>query len=110
MNYNVVRVIIIWIFQLDCSDLKIVFYTNALLPAQVLMMNEIYEALKRNCQSTTIRATIAQFEACAKDAKQLKVFGNNDQLLLYSLYKQSTVGDVNTAKPSVLNPVATAKW
>lgn len=53
-----------------------------------------------------------QFEQAAADSKNLADRPSNDTLLqLYSLYKQSTEGDVNTDPPS--NPfdfVAKAKY
>lgn len=35
---------------------------------------------------------------------------NDDKLLLYSFYKQSTVGNCNTKKPSSFNFEDAAKW
>lgn len=53
-----------------------------------------------------------QFEQAAEDSKNLSERPSNDSLLqLYSLYKQATVGDVNTDPPG--NPfdfVAKAKY
>jgi acyl-CoA-binding protein len=53
-----------------------------------------------------------QFEQAVADSKNLTQKPDNSTLLqLYSLYKQSTVGDVNTESPS--NPfdfVAKAKY
>lgn len=53
-----------------------------------------------------------QFEQAAADSKKLPERPSNDTLLqLYSLYKQGSVGDVNTDPPS--NPfdfVAKAKY
>jgi diazepam-binding inhibitor (GABA receptor modulating acyl-CoA-binding protein) len=53
-----------------------------------------------------------QFEEAAEESKNLSERPSNDTLLqLYSLYKQSTAGDVNTEAPS--NPfdfVAKAKY
>ncbi|PWN29034.1 acyl-CoA-binding protein [Jaminaea rosea] len=34
----------------------------------------------------------------------------DDQLTFYSLYKQATVGDVNTSRPGMLDFVGKAKW
>jgi diazepam-binding inhibitor (GABA receptor modulating acyl-CoA-binding protein) len=54
----------------------------------------------------------AQFEQAAAESKDLSEKPSNDTLLqLYSLYKQSTEGDVNTEPPS--NPfdfVSKAKY
>ena len=35
---------------------------------------------------------------------------NEDKLMLYGLFKQSTVGDVNIECPSIFNVTARAKW
>lgn len=35
---------------------------------------------------------------------------NNTMLRLYGLYKQATVGDVNTSRPSQFDFVGRAKW
>jgi acyl-CoA-binding protein len=35
---------------------------------------------------------------------------NNTLLQLYALYKQATVGDVNTSRPSQFDFVGRAKW
>ena len=51
-----------------------------------------------------------KFEEAAEAVKSLTQCSDNDKLILYSLYKQSTVGDVNIAKPSALNIEAHAKW
>jgi len=54
----------------------------------------------------------AQFEQAAIDSKQLSEKPSNETLLqLYSLYKQSTEGDINTEPPT--NPfdfVSKAKY
>ena len=55
---------------------------------------------------------VKQFEEAAEDSKNLRERPSNDTLLqLYSLYKQSTEGDIHTEAPS--NPfdfVAKAKY
>ncbi|KAK9315769.1 acyl-CoA-binding protein [Lipomyces starkeyi] len=53
----------------------------------------------------------AEFEKAAADVQQLKVLPKDDELLkLYALYKQATVGDNETAKPSVFDFKAKYKW
>lgn len=43
--------------------------------------------------------------------KNLKETPSNDQLLeIYALYKQATVGDVNTERPGMLDFKGKAKW
>lgn len=52
-----------------------------------------------------------QFDKAAEDVKNLKETPKDDQLLeLYALYKQATVGDVNTARPGLLDFKGKAKW
>ncbi|XP_013881573.1 acyl-CoA-binding protein [Austrofundulus limnaeus] len=53
----------------------------------------------------------AKFDAAAAEAKQLKTKPQDDEMLkLYSLFKQATVGDVNTARPGMLDFTGKAKW
>uniref|UniRef100_A0A3P8RTF1 Acyl-CoA binding domain containing 7 n=1 Tax=Amphiprion percula TaxID=161767 RepID=A0A3P8RTF1_AMPPE len=50
----------------------------------------------------------ADFEKAAEDVKKVKTRPTDEELLeLYSLYKQATVGDVNTA---LTDPKGKAKW
>jgi len=35
---------------------------------------------------------------------------NDEKLVLYKFYKQATVGDVNTARPGMLDFAGKAKW
>lgn len=52
-----------------------------------------------------------QFEQAAADAQQLPTRPDNAVLLqLYALYKQATVGDVNTKRPGMMDFVGRAKW
>lgn len=51
-----------------------------------------------------------QFNAAAKRLSGLTWLSNEQKLQFYALYKQSTVGDVNTAQPWSINMVAKAKW
>eukprot|EP00891_Asterochloris_glomerata_P006802 jgi/Astpho2/6802/Aster-07245 len=53
----------------------------------------------------------AEFSKAAEDAKKLpENVSNDDKLILYGLYKQATVGDVNTNKPGMFDPKGKAKW
>ena len=53
----------------------------------------------------------AQFDQAQKDVRKLtKKPSDNDLLALYSLFKQATEGDVNGARPGMLNIVARAKY
>ncbi|KAK3543563.1 hypothetical protein QTP70_023900 [Hemibagrus guttatus] len=51
------------------------------------------------------------FQKAAEEVKQLKSKpGDAEMLEIYSLYKQATVGDVNTARPGMLDFTGKAKW
>lgn len=51
------------------------------------------------------------FEEKAEAVKNLKEKPTDQELLdLYALYKQVTVGDVNTARPGMLDFKGKAKW
>lgn len=53
----------------------------------------------------------ARFAAAAEASKTLPERPDNDTLLkLYSLYKQSTVGDVEGSRPGFMDPVGRAKY
>ena len=43
---------------------------------------------------------IQQFNNAAENVKSLSFVSDDNKLKLYGLYKQATVGDVNTARPS----------
>ncbi|XP_015257727.1 acyl-CoA-binding protein [Cyprinodon tularosa] len=52
-----------------------------------------------------------KFDAAAAEVKQLKAKPSDEEMLqLYSLFKQATVGDVNTARPGMLDFTGKAKW
>lgn len=52
-----------------------------------------------------------QFDKAVEDVKNLKETPSDDRLLeLYALYKQATVGDVNTTRPGILDFKGKAKW
>ncbi|XP_067891240.1 acyl-CoA-binding protein [Heterodontus francisci] len=51
------------------------------------------------------------FEKAAEEVKQLKSKPSDEEMLvIYSLYKQATVGDVNTNRPGMLDMKGKAKW
>ncbi|KAM9807150.1 acyl-CoA-binding domain-containing protein 7 [Syngnathus typhle] len=55
--------------------------------------------------------SVAEFEKAAEDVKNLKTRPSDQELLdLYGLYKQSTVGDINTDRPGMLDLKGKAKW
>lgn len=51
------------------------------------------------------------FDKAAEDVKNLKETPADDVLLeLYALFKQATVGDVNTTRPGLFDLKGKAKW
>lgn len=56
----------------------------------------------------------ATFDQAANAAREYGRNGgqmsNEDALILYSLFKQATVGDVNTDRPGIFSPTDRAKW
>ncbi len=53
----------------------------------------------------------SQFEQAARESTELRPRPDNQTLLqLYALYKQATVGDVNTKRPGLTDFVGRAKW
>ncbi|XP_028819927.1 acyl-CoA-binding protein [Denticeps clupeoides] len=51
------------------------------------------------------------FQKAAEEVKQLKAKPSDAEMLeVYALYKQATVGDVNTARPGMLDFTGKAKW
>ncbi|GAA0162120.1 transfer/carrier protein [Lithospermum erythrorhizon] len=51
------------------------------------------------------------FEEHAEKAKTLpESTSNENKLILYGLFKQSTVGNVNTSRPGMFNMRDRAKW
>ncbi|KAL4379105.1 hypothetical protein GQ457_02G039810 [Hibiscus cannabinus] len=52
-----------------------------------------------------------EFEEYAEKAKTLpENTTNEDKLILYGLFKQATVGPVNTSRPGIFNLREKAKW
>jgi diazepam-binding inhibitor (GABA receptor modulating acyl-CoA-binding protein) len=53
----------------------------------------------------------SEFLKAAEDVKKLKTKPTDNEMLeLYSYYKQATVGDINTARPGMLDFAGKAKW
>ncbi|XP_058888379.1 acyl-CoA-binding protein-like isoform X2 [Acipenser ruthenus] len=53
----------------------------------------------------------ADFDKAAEEVKNLKSQPSDQEMLeIYSLFKQATVGDVNTARPGMLDFKGKAKW
>ncbi|CAG8651432.1 16979_t:CDS:2 [Dentiscutata erythropus] len=55
------------------------------------------------------------FDNAAQDFEKIVTqhsssISNEEQLAGYGLFKQSTVGDINTSKPNILDQKGRAKW
>ena len=50
------------------------------------------------------------FEDAASEARKLREVTNDDLLTLYKYYKQATLGDCDTERPSMFNMEGRAKW
>ncbi|KAL9230748.1 hypothetical protein vseg_006060 [Gypsophila vaccaria] len=51
------------------------------------------------------------FEKHAEKVKSLTTLpSNEDLLILYGLFKQATVGNVDTSRPGIFDPKGRAKW
>lgn len=51
-----------------------------------------------------------EFNEAATKLTSYKFLSNEQKLQFYGLYKQATVGNVNTPQPWSINMVAKAKW
>ncbi|CAH1238155.1 DBI [Branchiostoma lanceolatum] len=53
----------------------------------------------------------ADFEKAAEEVKTLKSSPTDEEKLeIYALFKQAKIGDVNTARPGMLDFTGKAKW
>ncbi|XP_023682401.1 acyl-CoA-binding protein [Paramormyrops kingsleyae] len=53
----------------------------------------------------------ADFDKAAEEVKNLKAKPNDEEMLeIYSLFKQATVGDVNTTRPGMFDFTGKVKW
>nr|ACQ58557.1 Acyl-CoA-binding protein [Anoplopoma fimbria] len=53
----------------------------------------------------------AQFDTAASEVKQLKAKpADGEMLQVYALFKQATVGEVNTGRPGMFDFTGKAKW
>lgn len=69
------------------------------------------EELKKTVDDLgNLLVTDEEFNEAAEMVKAVTNLADNDRLQLYGLYKQSTVGDVNTSRPWAVEFVACAKW
>ncbi|XP_012285600.1 acyl-CoA-binding protein homolog [Orussus abietinus] len=52
-----------------------------------------------------------RFETAAVEVKNISKLPTNEELLeLYALFKQATVGDIDTQRPGMLDRKGRAKW
>ena len=60
---------------------------------------------------TKTQNNIMDFQKASENVKTLQQKPSDDDMLkLYGLYKQATIGDVNTDRPSFWDMVGKAKW
>ena len=54
---------------------------------------------------------MSAFNTAADEVKTLASKPNNDEMLkIYGLYKQATIGDVNTTRPGIFDQNGRYKW
>ncbi|KAK8720936.1 hypothetical protein OTU49_013022, partial [Cherax quadricarinatus] len=69
------------------------------------------DSLHQLLHSTSNMALEQDFNEAAEKVKKLKTKPNDEELKeLYGLYKQVTVGDINTERPGMLDFTGKAKW
>lgn len=60
--------------------------------------------------SVNVNVNDLLFTQATQDIKLLPTPDDDTLLILYSYYKQATIGDINTEKPSFFNFKDTLKW
>ena len=69
------------------------------------------EELKKLVESLgNVQVSDEEFEQAAEAVKAVTTVTDDDRLQLYGLFKQVTVGNINTTKPWAFEFVAAAKW
>ncbi|KAL1138264.1 hypothetical protein AAG570_009953, partial [Ranatra chinensis] len=73
---------------------------------------EAWDKKKGMSKEAAMEAYIAKdFNKAVEDVKNLESTPKDDELLeIYALFKQATVGDINTAKPGMFDFKGKAKW
>ncbi len=66
--------------------------------------------LKEFVGKVDLLVTDTEFEEAAEMVKAVSNVTDDNRLQLYGLYKQVTVGDVNTKRPWGIDFVGCAKW
>jgi acyl-CoA-binding protein len=51
-----------------------------------------------------------EFTECVMKTKNMKSLPQEQQIMLYGLFKQYTVGDINIPQPDELDMIAKYKW
>lgn len=72
------------------------------------MSPEELNALLESVGAATV--TEVQFNDCAEKAKGVTTLTNDQKLVTYGLFKQATVGAINTKRPWGVDLVGCAKW
>ena len=75
----------------------------------IVVVMDITELAMMLEATDTGEVTSDEFEFACETAKRLQL-DDEQRLQLYGLYKQATVGDINTSKPMALDMVGSAKW
>eukprot|EP00208_Stichococcus_sp_RCC1054_P004529 CAMPEP_0206149346 /NCGR_PEP_ID=MMETSP1473-20131121/37732_1 /ASSEMBLY_ACC=CAM_ASM_001109 /TAXON_ID=1461547 /ORGANISM="Stichococcus sp, Strain RCC1054" /LENGTH=132 /DNA_ID=CAMNT_0053546803 /DNA_START=449 /DNA_END=847 /DNA_ORIENTATION=- len=76
-----------------------------------LKLSSLASRITQLSKQTAKMVSQEEFDKAAEEAKALpKNTSNDDQLILYGLFKQSNVGDCNTKKPGMLDMKGKAKW
>ena len=57
-----------------------------------------------------MEAEFKKLSNIVKSAQPIKSVNNDMKLMFYSLYKQATVGNINTSRPGMFDMVGKAKW
>ncbi len=80
-----------------------------MLPQQKQLLYKLYIQLIRCDMENNNQMT---FEEAAEKVKTMNLdkLSNDVKLDLYALYKQATVGDINTSKPGIFDQKGRAKW
>jgi small subunit ribosomal protein S27Ae len=69
-----------------------------------------YNIQKESTLHLVLRLRGGGFKEAAAEARTLTNLSNDDLLTLYKYYKQATIGDCNTARPSLFDMTGKAKW
>ncbi|PHU28894.1 Acyl-CoA-binding protein [Capsicum chinense] len=93
------------------SDINILMYNVTNLIYNVTNLMYYVNIVKISFAIYGVNPVKEEFEEHAEKAKTLpESTTNENKLILYGLYKQATVGNVNTSRPGIFNMRDRAKW